>query len=376
MQKRKILYSLDEIPTGSKIAIYGAGKIGVGFKSYMEERRADIVVPCFVDTFKSGSKDNVPIVTVDELEENKIDFDMILVCSSHWDQIEEILIGKNHAFTIISNELLYQTVDIRTLGSFRFAEEEKKDVEARLNNTLSFFEGQEKEYFRLLMQLRLSDDESEIFQLLKSSGDKFKIAYLDYANPNLTGSVILEGGVSDGTDSINFFNFFRNQDLKIFGFEPFIEAFNSSSNSTLLKEKNMEIFPWALWDEDTNLTFNKNDLSASTSSVIRQDSGKSDEKHLVVKGVTIDSFVDERGIDSVGFIKLDIEGAEMEALNGAIRTIKRDKPYLAICIYHKKEHVIEIPEILKKLNPDYTFKIGFHSPTFIDTVLYAVPAAQ
>lgn len=376
MQKRKILYSLDEIPTGSKIAIYGAGKIGVGFKSYMEERRADIVVPCFVDTFKSGSKDNVPIVTVDELEENKIDFDMILVCSSHWDQIEEILIGKNHAFTIISNELLYQTVDIRTLGSFRFAEEEKKDVEARLNNTLSFFEGQEKEYFRLLMQLRLSDDESEIFQLLKSSGDKFKIAYLDYANPNLTGSVILEGGVSDGTDSINFFNFFRNQDLKIFGFEPFIEAFNSSSNSTLLKEKNMEIFPWALWDEDTNLTFNKNDLSASTSSVIRQDSGKSDEKHLVVKGVTIDSFVDERGIDSVGFIKLDIEGAEMEALNGAIRTIKRDKPYLAICIYHKKEHVIEIPEILKKLNPDYIFKIGFHSPTFIDTVLYAVPAAQ
>jgi FkbM family methyltransferase len=272
--------------------------------------------------------------------------------------------------------LLYQTLDIRTLGSFRFAEEGKKDVEARLNNILSFFEGQEKEYFRLLMQLRLSDDESEIFQLLKSSGDKFKTAYLDYANANLTGSVILEGGVSDGTDSINFFNFFENPDLKIFGFEPFIEAFNSSSNSILLKQRNMEIFPWALWDEDTNLTFNKNDLSASTSSVIRQESGESDENYLVVKGVTIDSFVDERGINFVGFIKLDIEGAEMEALRGAMKTIKKDRPYMAVCIYHKKEHVMEVPELLKELNPDYTFRIGFYGPTFIDTVLYAIPSSN
>jgi FkbM family methyltransferase len=377
MHKRKILYSLDEIPTNSKIAIYGAGKIGVSFKSYIEDRRTDIAVACFIDTFQSGTKDNVSILKVDELQERKIEFDIILVCSSHWDQIEDILIKSSYTFSIISNELLYNTVDIRTLGSFRFGKEQIVNAEARLKTILPFFEGEDKEYFRSLMQLRLSDDESRFFDILKPACKKFRTAYLDYLPLHLSGNVVLEGGVSDGTDSVNFFNFFRNPDLKIYGFEPFIEAFNSSPNSKLLAANNFEIFPWALWDEDKDLTFNKNDLSASTSSVIRQNGGDYlDEKHLVVRGVTIDSFVEERGIDTVGFIKLDIEGAEMEALKGAMKTIKRDKPYLAICIYHKKEHLIEVPEILKNLNRDYTFKIGFYSPTFIDTVLYAIPAAR
>ena len=68
---------------------------------------------------------------------------------------------------------------------------------------------------------------------------------------------------------------------------------------------------------------------------------------------TIDDFVREKNIPKVDFIKMDIEGAELDALKGAINTIKTFKPKLAICIYHKPEHFYEIPTFIKSIVPEY-----------------------
>ncbi|MNC55831.1 hypothetical protein D3C75_1053850 [compost metagenome] len=72
------------------------------------------------------------------------------------------------------------------------------------------------------------------------------------------------------------------------------------------------------------------------------------------------------------FIKMDIEGAEMEALQGAQNTIVKHRPRLAICIYHKPEDILEIPLYLKSLVPDYKFYIRHYSNYTIETVLYAI----
>jgi len=69
---------------------------------------------------------------------------------------------------------------------------------------------------------------------------------------------------------------------------------------------------------------------------------------------------------------MDIEGAELEALQGAARVIAEHKPQLAICLYHKKEHFIDIPLYLKKLNPDYRFRLGHYNADHTETVLYAL----
>ncbi|MHB8062988.1 MAG: FkbM family methyltransferase, partial [Ruminiclostridium sp.] len=68
-------------------------------------------------------------------------------------------------------------------------------------------------------------------------------------------------------------------------------------------------------------------------------------------------------------IKMDIEGSELLALKGACNTIKKYKPYLAICVYHKTEDIFEIPKYLRSIIPSYKFYLrgGIH------TVLYAVP---
>lgn len=71
-------------------------------------------------------------------------------------------------------------------------------------------------------------------------------------------------------------------------------------------------------------------------------------------------------------IKMDIEGEELAALQGARDTIKRWKPKLAVCIYHKKEDLWEIAEYIHQLNPEYKLYMRNYEDTVTELVLYAV----
>ena len=72
------------------------------------------------------------------------------------------------------------------------------------------------------------------------------------------------------------------------------------------------------------------------------------------------------------YIKMDIEGAEQEALKGCRKIIQTYKPKLAICIYHKPEDLYEIPIMIKEINPEYKLYVRQYANAWFDTVLYAV----
>jgi FkbM family methyltransferase len=76
--------------------------------------------------------------------------------------------------------------------------------------------------------------------------------------------------------------------------------------------------------------------------------------------------------NKVTFIKMDIEGSELKALYGAEKIIKNQKPKLAICVYHKPEHLWEIPLYLKRIVREYKIFLRHHSPLEYETVCYAV----
>ena len=89
----------------------------------------------------------------------------------------------------------------------------------------------------------------------------------------------------------------------------------------------------------------------------------------VVKGVTLDEIIKD---EKVTYIKLDVEGSELKALEGAKNTIKKNKPRLAICIYHKLEDILELPLYILDLVPEYKFYIRHYCSCMWETVLYAV----
>lgn len=72
------------------------------------------------------------------------------------------------------------------------------------------------------------------------------------------------------------------------------------------------------------------------------------------------------------WIKLDIEGAEMDALHGAQNVIRRNHPKLTICIYHSDEDMIRIAEYIHELVPEYKLYVRHHMRAAAETVLYAV----
>lgn len=94
----------------------------------------------------------------------------------------------------------------------------------------------------------------------------------------------------------------------------------------------------------------------------------------VVVTDTIDAMAERLGVSRVDLIKMDIEGAELAALQGAQKTILRDRPKLAICLYHQLDHFWKIPQFIDSLRCGYEFRIGHFTIHAEETVLFAEAA--
>ena len=97
-----------------------------------------------------------------------------------------------------------------------------------------------------------------------------------------------------------------------------------------------------------------------------------------MKSKTIDKFVEENNIEKIDYIKMDVEGAEKNILEGSIKTIKKFKPSLAIAIYHGGKLFMEdfynIPIFIKNvINEDYEYYIRTFHPTGLETILFCKP---
>jgi FkbM family methyltransferase len=98
-----------------------------------------------------------------------------------------------------------------------------------------------------------------------------------------------------------------------------------------------------------------------------------EEQTGTTETISIDDFVDQYSVSKVNFIKMDIEGAELSALKGAIKAITRFRPTLAIAIYHSMEDFVEIPQWINSLNLDYELFIGHYTIHAEETICFAKP---
>ncbi len=105
-------------------------------------------------------------------------------------------------------------------------------------------------------------------------------------------------------------------------------------------------------------------------------SGEGNDVKLTEKGVNkiaVNSLDNVLANNRISFIKMDIEGAETDTLIGAKNIIVMQRPILAVCIYHKKEDMINIPLMLMDWLKDYGFYVRHYTLDWCDTVFYAIP---
>ena len=141
---------------------------------------------------------------------------------------------------------------------------------------------------------------------------------------------------------------------RIFSFEPISETFNAlKKNISINNVRSIKPFNLALSDEKKEIEmFYSPSLKGASSFKNLQEKATQTEK---IKTNTLDNFIEIASIDSLDFIKCDVEGAELLVVKGGLKSIEKHKPILFLEILRKWAHKFgyhpnEIIEILKSLN--------------------------
>ena len=161
-------------------------------------------------------------------------------------------------------------------------------------------------------------------------------------------------------------DFYTDTITKIVSFEP------DEDNCTLLNNKvrekgidtdKIELIKKGTWSRRDKLFFSSSDSSSSITN----------DGDISIQVDSIDNVIDALGIEP-DYIKLDVEGSELESLIGAEKCIKKNKPLIAVCVYHKPEDIFELTNKIREYDSEraYSYYMRYHGPDLRELVLYAI----
>ncbi len=176
--------------------------------------------------------------------------------------------------------------------------------------------------------------------------------------------VFVDCGAYVGDTALRFMKRAQGKYKGIVCFEPQKDNFKLLKNFSQRKS-NVAVYCYGVGKESTTLYID----GEGTSAKIEEKKTSSSEK------IQICALDDIPECQNATFIKMDIEGFEYEALQGADDIIKKNTPVLAICIYHSDEDMLRIPEMIHEKYPEYDLYVRQHFILPLETVLYAMPKA-
>lgn len=180
--------------------------------------------------------------------------------------------------------------------------------------------------------------------------------------------VFVDCGAYVGDTIKKFLSVCKNSYKRIVAFEP-----DESLNAQIPALPRCVIINKGVWNKKDTLAFEcKRDGSGKVITSARCYRTSSLAGPIISETVQVDAIDNIPECADATFIKMDIEGAEQNALAGAEKTIRRNRPKLAICIYHSDEDMLDIPERVLALNMGYKLYVRHHFGTICETVLYAV----
>ena len=218
-------------------------------------------------------------------------------------------------------------------------------------------------YYKEIFQQLLGEGfpEGQIINLGKMIDDMSRRQYFDLeVFPHSEHEIFVDCGCFDGTTSLNFIKWCHEKYDSIIAFEPDPDNYiKCKENFQKHSVDRVHLYQTGLWEKQTELMFE----AVSTGSSQISNSG--------LERIKVDSLDNLLGNVPGTFIKMDLEGAEYQALLGGRGYLMKYHPNLAISLYHKAEDIWTIPKLLLELYPKYTFYIRHYSVLASETVLYA-----
>lgn len=340
------IQKLRRISKNREVILYGCGNLcEIIFGVF---RQNEIIISAISDTYKYGEYQGLSITTPNELYEKFGNGIVVITSNSYERQIRDMLLflGFGHS----------QIISVPAAMCYHFSYEEfKKKHFDGFQWAYEFFHDEvSKKIILNRIRMHLLGEE-----LLKTS---IKPEYFEIQPSN--DEVFVQAGCYDGNTVIEFINQAKmmNTSYLVYSFEANPYSYNISM-SNLANYSNVELVAKGLWSQETTLDFAL-DQNGGSSFVIGN-------LNTPISVISLDSFFKKK-MNPPTFIQLDIEGAEFEALKGSENIIRKYKPKLAICVYHKPEDIYEIPKLLSTFRSDYKFWLQQCYTGLWDTILYAI----
>lgn len=175
--------------------------------------------------------------------------------------------------------------------------------------------------------------------------------------------VIVEAGSNDGRTLKEMIDITNGKFKRIYCFEPDRICIEMLKKIITDSKKPINLVRKGVGASKSEVRFKTDSIMGGSRVVTDED------YDYKIDIIPIDDAIDEK----VTMMKMDIEGLEFDALQGAERILREDMPKLAICVYHEKEDIIRIWQYLKSVQPKYKFYLRHHNWGATETVLYAVP---
>ncbi len=353
---------------GNKAYIYGTGNFALRIKNVLNEENINITA--FLELNKEISAyDRLPVYKLDDFQNLDKTIPVIIGLGNPQADIKIVTIQLESSGFQTINPIQFTISAYNSGHSFE---------NYWLTGDLSLYD-KDKNKIDLARSL-LNDEKSKkifdnVIQYRKTGRIEFLPEKLEvdvqYIAPDLPwnktfdrGLDVLDGGAFDGDTYENFKKAGINISSWIF-IEPDLENFRKITSKYENKNSNFQYLNVAL-------SKNKSEKPFTSSSASDNGSRISSIGNRVVSTVNIDSL--NFKVDP-NFIKFDIEGEELNALEGGIESITKLQPILAISSYHLPEHHWKLLIYLYSSLPSYRFYIRVHGNQTFDTILYGLPGS-
>ena len=353
------LYVMNPILEEKEVVFYGAGETAhTMYRNLVRSGKVKLLA-MYERWFPEGGTifGNVPLLTRKEFEELNRDIPIIIASKKHRVFIEMatdlISLGFNNIITSVwpSLPMRYEK---------EYVQERYRNARDRIDIARGLFADESSiEVFDSILKYRVTNDVSLFVKIVETKYKQY-FPVGEIFDPE-EKEILIDGGSLNALSIRDFKEWSKDKYYKVYAFEPSV-ADKQIVDEYIRFEKYRAVSVEAgLYNFNGTVDFSTEELGLS--SIVEE----GDTKINVVK---LDDFMQDKN-EKVTFIKMDIEGSEMEALEGCIETINRDHPKLAICVYHKFDDLWEIPLWIHERFPKYKFWLRHHSLTNNETVVYA-----